>query len=132
MPDGYHTDVLIDKKKIISKAEIRNTLINELLLKIKNENLNFSTIIGPAYSESYFASIISEKINKNFVYPIKQRNKQIIQDDFKKVIFRKKIIIIDDIMTEGKSCKQIIKQLKNMNGNIVGIFLSFVYWAISF
>ena len=128
LTSGLKSPVYVDCRKIISYVKEREIILNYTLKYFKDNNLNFDIIAGGETAGIPYAAFLSELLKKPMIYIRKKpkgfgKNQQ-IEGDF---INNKKVILIEDLATDGGSKIIFIEALKKENLKISDIFVIFFY-----
>ena len=130
LTSGKLSPVYVDCRKIISHLKERRLIINMASKLLKKEiNLkNIDYIAGGETAGIPYASWISEKLNKPMIY-IRKKPKGFgklsqIEGEIKK---GSKILLIEDLSTDGQSKINFCNAIKKAGGKIKDIFVIFNY-----
>ena len=134
LTSGKLSPVYVDCRKIISHIKERRLIINMASKLLKKEiNLkNIDYIAGGETAGIPYASWISEKLNKPMIY-IRKKPKGFgklsqIEGEIKK---KSRVLLIEDLSTDGKSKINFCNAIKKAGGNIKDIFVIFNYGIYS-
>lgn len=122
LSSGLHSDTYINKDAVWTYPEIMSEIINEYCQLILESEIEYDFISGVAISGAVIAAPIAILLKKPFVYPEKDNDKFIFQRGFDGKIRNKNIILIEDILTTGRSIAKVRDAIINCGGNIVGLF----------
>ncbi|WP_048203429.1 orotate phosphoribosyltransferase-like protein [Methanocaldococcus infernus] len=108
-------DIYVDWRNIGSSGERLRYLSLIMADIIKSRNIDFDIVIGISNSGIPLATLIASELKKEFgVYITKKdENKGSLSKNFSPATY-KKAIIIDDIVTSGKTLTECIKKLKEV------------------
>lgn len=141
LSSGKHSYVYINKDDIYSDAFLYNLIVNMMCSKIGLIREYFDIITGPAIAGAVLASPISINLGKIFVYPEK-KNEVIITPTWTDQLhinhtiknagmeFRRgydekikgcRVVIVEDIITTGKSVQQTIDAIKLCGGDPIKV-----------
>jgi orotate phosphoribosyltransferase len=130
LTSGRLSPVYVDCRKIISHLNERRLIINmgSKLLKKKIDLKKIDYIAGGETAGIPYASWISEKLNKPMIY-IRKKPKGFgklsqIEGSIKK---KSKVLLIEDLSTDGKSKINFCNAIKKAGGRINDIFVIFNY-----
>lgn len=129
LTSGYHSNYYINKDKIWHYPILYSNIIYEFYKDIYNYLIssigafekNF-VITGPAVSGSVWASLLAYKLSIPFAYCEKSESYMIYRRGFDHLLWNKKVIIIEDIITTGSSIQKTIDAIKRCNGNSILVF----------
>ncbi|URQ65200.1 orotate phosphoribosyltransferase [SAR86 cluster bacterium] len=101
-----------------------NTLAECYVNKIKNENLKFDMLFGPAYKGIFLATAISTKLSQSRTVPVCfNRKEEKDHGEGGSYIGKKpfgKVLIVDDVLSSGLAIGESIEFLKNFDVEIIG------------
>lgn len=108
---GIKSPIYCDNRHILGFSEARDTIINSFIESIKADD--FDVIVGVATAGIPWASIIADRLNKPLAYV---RNKPKGHGAGKQIegaeVKGKKVLIIEDLITTGKSSLIAVEVLK--------------------
>ena len=126
LTSGRHSDTYINKNLITTDAVLFNVVMIKLMCKtLMFENYNIIT--GPATAGAVLAAALAITQNKAFIYPEKKIYDENGNFDMKfyrgydKVMKRKRILLIEDIITTGNSVQKTIDSIEHNGGRLVGV-----------
>ena len=130
LTSGRLSPVYVDCRKIISHLKERRSIINmtSKLLKKEIDLKKIDYIAGGETAGIPYASWISEKLNKPMIY-IRKKPKGFgklsqIEGEIKN---KSRILLIEDLSTDGKSKINFCNAIKKAGGKIKDIFVIFNY-----
>lgn len=114
-----HSDTYINK----DSAYCIPNVFKEIVINIFYEQANFryDVITGPAIAGAVLAAPISTLTGKIFVYPEKIDGFMKFRRGYDKVINRKRILLVEDIITTGNSVVKTIASIQICGGIPVGV-----------
>ncbi|MAI29833.1 MAG: orotate phosphoribosyltransferase [Rickettsiales bacterium] len=130
LTSGRKSIVYCDCRKIIAYTSEREKLINFALKKIKlDKTLNSLTNIAGGESAGIpYASLLAQKMKLPLSYIRKERKKFGKKSQIEGVIKPKdNVLIVEDLITDGKSKYNFIDAVEKVGGRIKAIFVIFNY-----
>ena len=128
LTSGLKSPVYVDCRKIISFVNERTIILNYALEYFKKNNIVFDILAGGETAGIPYAAFLSELLHKPMIYIRKQPKgfggNQQIEGNYKE---NQKVILIEDLATDGGSKIIFIKALQNVNLLISDIFVVFYY-----
>ena len=125
---GWKSPIYCDNRIILSYPEIRNYVSNSLAMCIKKLYGNNITIAGVATGAIAIGTLVAENLNCPFVYvrpePKKHGRKNQIEGN---LIKNTKIVVVEDLISTGKSSLNAIKALRNEKTHVLGMVAIFSY-----
>ena len=125
---GIKSPIYCDNRLFISYVEERRKVVDAFIEKVKDSGLDFNVIAGTATSAIPFAAWISEKLSLPMVY-VRAEKKQHGRGKSVEGKLNKgdKVIVIEDLISTGKSSVQVVKNLREEGAEVVGVFSIFSY-----
>ncbi len=125
---GIKSPIYCDNRLFISYVEERKKVVDAFIEKIKDSGLDFNVVAGTATSAIPFAAWISEKLSLPMVY-VRAEKKQHGRGKSVEGKLNKgdKVIVIEDLISTGKSSVQVVKNLREEGAEVVGVFSIFSY-----
>ena len=128
LTSGLKSPVYIDCRKIISYIKERNEILKISIEYFKNYNIDFDILAGGETAGIPYASFFSQIIQKPMIYVRKKpkgfgKNQQ-IEGNFRD---NQKVILIEDLATDGGSKVIFVEALRNANLRVSDIFVIFYY-----
>jgi orotate phosphoribosyltransferase len=128
LTSGLKSPVYVDCRKIISYVEERTIIIKFAIEYFQENKINFDILAGGETAGIPYAAFFSEIMKKPMIY-IRKKPKgfgkdQQIEGDF---IKDKKVILIEDLATDGGSKIIFLNAIKKANLKISDIFVIFYY-----
>ena len=128
LTSGNKSPVYVDCRKIISYVNERNFIIDKAIQYIEEKKLEFDLLAGGETAGIPYASFLAEKLNKKMIYVRKKakdfgKNQQIEGD----CSAGEKVILIEDLATDGGSKVVFVNALRNIGLKISDIFVIFYY-----
>lgn len=131
---GLHSPFYFEKFRILENPLATTKLCKMVAHRFKDKNIEW--VIGPTTGGVIIAFETARQLKCHAGFAEEREGKRIVARGFD--IKDKNILIVDDVLTTGKSVFETIEAVKNKNGNIVGvavlidrsaIALSFEYFA---
>jgi len=128
LTSGLKSPVYVDCRKIISFVDERSQILKHATDYIKKYNLKFDILAGGETAGIPYAAFLSELLKKPMVY-IRKKPKgfgkdQQIEGNYKK---GDKVILIEDLATDGGSKVLFINAIEKNDLKISDIFVVFYY-----
>ena len=128
LTSGLKSPVYVDCRKIISYVEERSVILNYAVKYFEEEKIKFDILAGGETAGIPYAAFLSQLLKKPMIYVRKKpksfgKNQQ-IEGDYKS---NQKIILIEDLATDGGSKVIFLEALKKENLIVSDIFVIFYY-----
>lgn len=114
---GLHSKYYFEKFRILENPDATSKLCRMIGDKYKEKN--FDWVIGPTTGGIIIAFEIAHQLKKLAGFAEEREGKRIIGRGFD--IKEKKVLIVDDVMTTGKSLIETIDAVKEKGAHIIGI-----------
>jgi len=125
---GWNSPVYCDNRKTLSYPKIRNYIRQGLATIIKNHYKGADVIAGVATAGIPHGVLVAEELGVPFIYvrskPKKHGKKNQIEGHFEK---GQSVILIEDLISSGKSSLEAANALQECEMNIKGIASIFTY-----
>jgi len=128
LTSGLLSPVYVDCRRIMSFVEERKIIFDYAIQNIKKNTSDFDILAGGETAGIPYAAYLSELLKKPMIYVRKKakdfgKNQQ-IEGCFKE---NQKVILIEDLATDGGSKIAFIEALRNANLKVTDIFVIFFY-----
>lgn len=128
LTSGLKSPVYVDCRKIISYVNERSIIMNYSIEYFKYKNLKFDILAGGETAGIPYAAFLSNILKKPMLYIRKKpkgfgKNQQ-IEGDFQE---NKKVILIEDLATDGGSKIVFLEALNKAKLSVSDIFVIFYY-----
>lgn len=114
---GLHSKYYFEKFRILENPDAASSLCGIIADKFKDQSIDW--VIGPTTGGIIIAFEIARRLNKFAGFAEVREGRRIVGRGFD--IKNKKVLIVDDVMTTGKSVRETIDVVNEKGGNIVGI-----------
>ncbi len=125
---GWKSPIYCDNRIILSNVNYRNQIANDFAKLIKINYNNVDVIAGVATGAIGIGILVADKLNIPFIYvrpePKKHGRKNQIEGKISK---GQKVVVIEDLISTGKSSLNAIKALKENKLNVLGMLAIFSY-----
>ena len=133
LTSGKKSPIYCDCRRIISFPKQRKKLIDFGITKIKQitKFKNISNVAGGESAGIPFAAFLSSKLNLPMIYIRKEKKKFGKKSQIVGLLNKNdKVLLVEDLMTDGGSKINFLKALSDFGANIVAIFVIFNYGLI--
>ncbi len=125
---GWKSPIYSDNRLSLSHPEVRNFIKKELAnLVVKNFN-NVEAIVGVATAGIAPGALVADELNLPFGYVRSEAKKhgmgRQVEGDIKQ---GQKIVVIEDLVSTGKSSLQAVQSLKDFGADVLGMASIFTY-----
>ena len=119
LSSGLHSPKYIQCAKLLSYPSKATTICKSLALKIKKKFKKIDLILAPAMGGIIIGYEIGRILNKETIFCERVKGKFTLRRGFE---IRKgsKVLIIEDVITTGKSSMECVKLIKKSKAKLVG------------
>ncbi|MBA7515437.1 Orotate phosphoribosyltransferase [subsurface metagenome] len=114
---GLHSKYYFEKFRILENPDATSKLCGMIVDKFRDKDIDW--VIGPTTGGIVIAFEVARQLNKLAGFAEERESKRIVGRGFD--IKNKKILLVDDVMTTGKSIFETIDAVKEKGGDIIGI-----------
>ena len=119
LSSGLHSSKYIQCAQLMSKPQLASKICNSLAEKINNEFDDFDLILSPAMGGIIVGFEIGRILKKETIFSERVNGEFQLRRDFK-IKKKSKVLIIEDVITTGKSSLECSKLVSFNEGTIVG------------
>ena len=125
---GWKSPIYCDNRIILSNPKIRNT-IKKYLAQVMNKNFDQpDAIAGVATGAIGIGMLVADYLDLPFIYVRPEAKKHGRKNQIEGEIEKgKKVLVIEDLISTGKSSIGAIRALKSYGLNVVGMIAIFTY-----
>lgn len=125
---GIKSPIYTDNRVIMSFVEQRNTIYKALAKKISDEFGDVEVVAGTAVAGIAPCAFAADYLSKPMVFVRSEAKKHGTQRQIEgEIAPRTKVVIVEDLVSTGKSLKAVIDALNEADMDIVGIVSIFTY-----
>ena len=119
LSSGLHSSKYVQCAQLMSKPNKAIEICVSLANKIKNEFKNFDLILSPAMGGIIVGYELGKILNKQTIFSERVNGECKLRRDFQ-IKKGNKVLIVEDVITTGKSSLECSKLVKENNADIVG------------
>ena len=120
LSSGLHSPQYVQCAKLLSKPDKAKKFIKSLASKIKKKVKNFDIILSPAMGGVIIGYEIGRLLKKETIFCERVDKKFKLRRGFN-IKKKTKILIVEDVITTGKSSLECVRLIKKFGGKFVGI-----------
>ena len=125
---GWKSPIYCDNRIILSSINHRNRIASLFSQLIKEKYKDVEVIAGVATGAIGIGILVAEKLKLPFIYVRPEAKKHGRQNQIEgEVSEGKKIVVIEDLISTGKSSLNAVKALRNSKLNVLGMVAIFTY-----
>ena len=125
---GWKSPIYCDNRIILSHPKSRSSITNFFVEIIKDKYPSVDIIAGVATGAIGIGMLVAQKLNLPFIYvrpePKKHGRKNQIEGEVSK---DKNVIVIEDLISTGKSSLNAVKAIREAQLNVLGMLAIFNY-----
>ena len=119
LSSGLHSSKYIQCAKLLSFPSKADKICKSLAKKIKKEFKNFDLILAPAMGGIIIGYEIGKLLNKETIFCERVKGKFTLRRGFN-IKKKAKVIIIEDVITTGRSSMECVKLIKKAGASLRG------------
>ncbi|MDC0488734.1 orotate phosphoribosyltransferase [Pelagibacteraceae bacterium] len=119
LSSGLHSPKYVQCAQLMSKPEKAIKICESLAEKIKNELTDFDLILSPAMGGIVIGYEIGKLLKKETIFSERVNSEFKLRRDFK-IKKNSKVLIVEDVITTGKSSLECSKLVESNEGKIIG------------
>ncbi len=125
---GWKSPIYCDNRKVLAHPKVRNFIVKELCSSIKTNYSSTELIAGVATAGIAWGALVAAEMDLPFCYVRPQPkthglNNQ-VEGDYSA---NQKVVVIEDLISTGKSSIKVIEVLQQLNLNVLGLACIFNY-----
>ena len=119
LSSGLHSSKYIQCAKLLSFPHIADKICSSLANKIRNNYKNIDLILAPAMGGIIIGYEIGKLLKKETIFCERVQGKFVLRRGFK-IKKKTRVLIIEDVITTGKSSMECVKLIKRSKATLVG------------
>jgi orotate phosphoribosyltransferase len=127
LASGRHSANYINKDALFARPNEIYTLAKEIAARVKNAGIKPDAIVGfpkgGIIMSQWVAFALSEITGKNILalYAEHDRGSEVFRRGYDELLVGKNVVIAEDIVTSGRTAKQLIEAVKSVQGKVLGV-----------
>ena len=119
LSSGLHSSKYIQCAKLLSFPHKAEKICKSLASKIKKKFKNFDLILSPAMGGIIIGYEIGKILKKETIFCERVSGKFKLRRGFQ-IVKGSRVLIIEDVITTGKSCLECVKLIKKSKAKLIG------------
>ena len=119
LSSGLHSSKYIQCAKLLSHPKYSNQICKSLAFKIKKNFKNIDLILSPAMGGIIVGYEIGKLLNKETIFCERVNGRFTLRRGFK-INKGTKVLIVEDVITTGKSSLECLKLINKLKGKCIG------------
>ena len=125
---GWKSPIYCDNRIILSDPFSRDLIANNFSEIIKSKYKNVELIAGVATGAIGIGILVAQKLNLPFIYVRPEAKKHGRKNQIEgKAVENQKVVVIEDLISTGKSSLNAVKALRNSKLDVLGMVAIFTY-----
>ena len=125
---GWKSPIYCDNRILLSDPGSRNTIANYFTEIVKHKYDGVEVIAGVATGAIGIGMLVAQKLNLPFIYVRPEAKKHGRKNQIEgKIYENQKIVVIEDLISTGKSSLNAVKALRESNLEVLGMIAIFTY-----
>lgn len=125
---GWKSPIYCDNRICLSYPEVRNSITEKFAALIKQEYGNVEVIAGVATGAIGIGMLVANALDLPFIYIRPEAKKHGRQNQIEGIVpDGKKVVVIEDLISTGKSSLLAVDALKKVNADLLGMVAIFSY-----
>ncbi len=125
---GWKSPIYCDNRKTLSYPEVRQSICECFVEKIRISYPDAEGIAGVATGAIAHGVLVAEALNLPFVYIRSSAKSHGLENQIEGVYKQnQKFVVIEDLVSTGKSSLEAVNSLKNANCKVLGMLAIFTY-----
>ncbi|WP_010180166.1 orotate phosphoribosyltransferase [Aquimarina agarilytica] len=125
---GWKSPIYCDNRISLSFPEVRNSIKNKFAAAIRKQYPNAEVIAGVATGAIGIGMLVADALDLPFIYIRPEAKKHGRQNQIEGIVPEgKNVVVIEDLISTGKSSLLAVEALKKCNANMLGMVAIFSY-----
>ncbi len=120
LSSGLHSDLYFEKFQVLQHPEYVEILCQKLASLFKGDRIE--VVVGPTTGGVIIAYEVAKNLKTRSIFAESEGESRVFKRGFS-LKKGERVLIVDDILTTGKSVNEVIDLVRNHDGEIVGIGL---------
>ena len=123
LSSGLHSSIYLQSAIVLSFPKYLKMISQDLakLIRSKIDVSKVDVIVSPAMGGVIIGSKVGEELNKQSIFLERVNNNLVLRRGFS-IKKNSKVIIVEDVITTGKSSLECIQALQNYNSQVLAVF----------
>lgn len=118
LSSGRHSDTYFEKFRILEQPEVVSEICGEIVAHFRNENIDL--VAGPTTGGIIIAFEVARRLFKPALYVESENGKRTLRRGAS-VKEGAKVLVVDDVLTTGKSVLEVVELLRSRGAQIAGV-----------
>ena len=125
---GWKSPIYCDNRICLSFPEVRNSIKTKFAAVIRKQYPNAEVIAGVATGAIGIGMLVADALDLPFIYIRPEAKKHGRQNQIEGIVpENKSVVVIEDLISTGKSSLLAVEALKKCNANLLGMVAIFNY-----
>lgn len=118
LSSGRHSNVYIEKFRILEQPWITERLAAEIATRFRSEGVDL--VAGSLTGGILVAHEVARALGCRFVFPERISGRMVLRRGFR-IEPGTRLLVVEDVLTTGTSVNEVINLLREMKGEVVGV-----------
>jgi len=118
LTSGLHSPIYWEKFRIIEHPDITEKLCRKIAEHFSNQGVQL--VVGPTTGGIILAYEVARQLGLRSVFAEKEGDRRVLRRGFK-IKPGEKVLVVDDVLTTGKSVKEVLDAVAREKGEVIGI-----------
>ena len=119
LSSGLHSGQYIQCAKLLSVPKAAQSICSSLVKKINNKLSKIDIVLAPALGGIVVGYEVGRQLNVNTIFAEREKDKLILRRGFN-IPKKSNVLIIEDVITTGKSAMECSELVKKNMANLIG------------
>ena len=119
LSSGLHSAQYVQCARLLSQPKISIKFVSSLVSKIKKKIKKVDLILSPAMGGIVIGYEVGRLLSKETIFCERVNNKFVLRRGFS-IKKNSRVLIVEDVITTGKSSYECVKLIKKFNAKLVG------------
>ena len=120
LSSGKHSNGYVQCAKLLQYPEKASVVCQEIKNKLEKDNVGVDIVVGPAMGGIVIAYELGRTLGVPAIFTERENDEMTLRRGFE-IKPGQKVLIVEDVVTTGKSSKETIKVIENHGGEVLGI-----------
>lgn len=120
LSSGKHSNGYVQCAKLLQYPDKASIVCDEIKNKLDEDNIELDIVVGPAMGGIVIAYELGRTLGIPAIFTERENDEMTLRRGFE-IKPGQKVLIVEDVVTTGKSSKETIKVIEKYGGEVLGI-----------